>query len=79
MAFRCAGFSVAEHGLELWTQESWHVGSVAPWRAESSQSRDQARVPLPLAGRFLTTGLPGKSRRLLFNCLRYAGDYIYTR
>ena len=65
MAFRRGGFSFVEHGLEMWTQESWRIGSVAPWHVESSRSRDQTHVPPPLASRFLTTGLPGKDYCLI--------------
>ena len=34
--------------------------------------------PPTLTGRFLTTGLPGKSCGLLLRCLGYAGAYIHT-
>ena len=36
------------------------TGLVAPWHVGSSQTRGQVHVP-SLAGRFLTTGSPGKS------------------
>ena len=63
------GFS----GCGAWTQlqlassraqapECWRRGFVALGHAESSQTRDQSCVPA-LAGRFLTTGPPGKSFR----------------
>ena len=42
----------------------WHVGLVAPWLAESCQTRDP--VSPALAGGFFTTGPPGKSQSFFF-------------
>ena len=47
-------------------QELWPMGWIAPRHVESSQIRDRTHVPLALAGRFLSTIPPGKSRCLYF-------------
>ena len=52
---------VVEHGL----QELWHMGLLAPWHVESSQTRDRTCVPSIGSG-FLTTGPPGKSYKYFF-------------
>ena len=74
-SLRCAGFSL-RWLLLLWStgsrlmgfsscgtqaQQLWCTGLVAPWRVGSFQTRAQTHVP-SLAGRFLTTAPPGKSR-----------------
>ena len=52
---------VVEHRLLVCgLQYLRHVGLVALQQVESSQTRDQARVPCT-GGEFLTTGPPGKS------------------
>ena len=50
-------------------QQLWNMGLAAPWHVKYSQSRDQTSVRL--TGRFLTTGLPGKS------CTHFNGMVIY--
>ena len=46
-------------GSRAQAQQLWHTGLAAPWRAESSQSRDQTHVPC--TGRWILYP-PGKSR-----------------
>ena len=42
-----------------WAQQLWHIGLVAPWYVESSQTRDWTCVPC--IGRQTLPGPPGKS------------------
>ena len=48
-----------------WAQQLRHMGPVALWHAESSWTKDGTVSPA-LAGKFLTTGPPGKSNLSAF-------------
>ena len=54
-ALGCLGFSC----YGMWAQQLWLSGLLALQHVESSQTRDGTHVHC--TGRFLTTGLPGKS------------------
>ena len=54
-------------------QELWHPALVASWQVESSQARVEPMSP-GLAGRFLTTGPPGKSQCVIPDVGWYVSD-----
>ena len=66
--------SLVELGLQAHGLQSlWHMGCVAPRHVASSRTRDSKPMSPALAGGFLTTGPPGKSKDNVSVDLMYPG------